>query len=449
KHNPFGPQPALIAKAEAELLPDVRRWIDLASQAGKEMALKKMGMGVGAVIVEKGRAVVVAGDGRRIDARFGKEGDVRGHAVMRAIALVARKRRRLLANQNHDHHAAPDLADDAPDNDDVGEGKTKTRAAEAIDAPLTDLENEYLESDTIEKGGYLCLKLDIFITHEPCVMCSMALLHSRFGRVVFGTQMPKTGGLCAEILKTAGDVPQGDHDHRSGWSGKMFEAGLGEKSIMAAGRENAAIQANGIPGNKLTSEDTASQPLGQSPSKTWSNPRKRPSIPSHLVDSAPNGPTLSDTTNGANAYPQKRSRAADWPLRSTEESDAPSDSLRHSRKSPGSTGKRHTRALRSRSSKFLEGSMNDRVSTKPPPIYTGDEEAMDRYHSQSNQDCIDVEEDKAYYDAGIEPAKPSGMYRFGKALSSAFNPVNVWQGINGIWKGKETKGHVEKTVLQD
>ncbi|KAL8955924.1 MAG: hypothetical protein Q9183_006480, partial [Haloplaca sp. 2 TL-2023] len=222
---------------------------------------------------------------------------------------------------------------------------------------------------------------------------------------------------------------------------------------MAIGRENAVIQANGSPGNKLTSQELPLQPSDPSPSKSWSNPRKRPSIPSHLVDSAPNGLGLSESSNGTNAYAQKRSRAADWPLRSTEESDAPSDSLRRSRKSPGSTGKRHTRALRSRSSKFLEGSMNDRVSTKPPGIYTGDEDAMERYHDQSTRDSNDVEEDKAYYDAGIEPAKPSGMYRFGKALSSAFNPVNVWQGINGIWKGKEkeTKNHAEKekTVLQD
>lgn len=93
--------------------------------------------------------------------------------------------------------------------------------------------------------------------------------------------------------------------------------------------------------------------------------------------------------------------------------------------------------------------MNDRVSTKPPSIYMRDEEAMDRYDNQSAQDCTDLDEEKTYYDAGIQPVKPSGMYRFGKALASAFNPINVWQGINGIWKDKEEKQLAGNSVLQD
>ncbi|GAM21520.1 hypothetical protein SAMD00019534_046950 [Acytostelium subglobosum LB1] len=46
-----------------------------------------------------------------------------------------------------------------------------------------------------EEDAYLATDLCLYITREPCIMCSMALVHSRIKRVVFGTPQPQAGGL--------------------------------------------------------------------------------------------------------------------------------------------------------------------------------------------------------------------------------------------------------------
>ncbi|MEN9946565.1 MAG: hypothetical protein RLZZ293_951, partial [Pseudomonadota bacterium] len=39
---------------------------------------------------------------------------------------------------------------------------------------------------------------DLYVTIEPCVMCSGAILHSRIKRVIFGASEPKTGGVISQ-----------------------------------------------------------------------------------------------------------------------------------------------------------------------------------------------------------------------------------------------------------
>jgi len=42
-------------------------------------------------------------------------------------------------------------------------------------------------------GNYRLLGATLYVTLEPCAMCSMALVHARVGRVVYGATDPKTG----------------------------------------------------------------------------------------------------------------------------------------------------------------------------------------------------------------------------------------------------------------
>jgi tRNA(adenine34) deaminase len=48
-------------------------------------------------------------------------------------------------------------------------------------------------------GNYRLPGCELFVTLEPCAMCSGAMMHARLARVVFGAPDPKTGA-CGSIL---------------------------------------------------------------------------------------------------------------------------------------------------------------------------------------------------------------------------------------------------------
>lgn len=51
--------------------------------------------------------------------------------------------------------------------------------------------------------------VSLYVTIEPCLMCTGALIHSRIDRLVFGARDPKFGG--AKSLYALGDDPRMNH----------------------------------------------------------------------------------------------------------------------------------------------------------------------------------------------------------------------------------------------
>jgi tRNA-specific adenosine deaminase 3 len=185
--NPYGPHPSLVQRNAAEIEGEVGTWLALARAAGKQISEQCLGENTGVVVVDRMKetpqVIAVAGDCRWRSATGSVEehtgtGNVMAHAVQRAIAMVAKKRLRVGGTD-------PALLD----------------RSLFCDSPLTEVEKQYYEKDNIVSSGYLCVDLDIYLTNEPCVMCSMAILHSRFRRCIFQKRMPHTGGMTADTDK--------------------------------------------------------------------------------------------------------------------------------------------------------------------------------------------------------------------------------------------------------
>jgi hypothetical protein len=94
----------------------------------------------------------------------------------------------------------------------------------------------------------------------------------------------------------------------------------------------------------------------------------------------------------------KRHRNSEWPLPST--------------------------ATPKRPSRFLEGSMNDRISKKPPTLFL-EERPISTITNQS------------------DTSRQSSMFKFGRSLTAGFNPAN-WK----IWSKTQPVGKDERTEQQ-
>jgi tRNA-specific adenosine deaminase 3 len=189
KNHPLGPHPAMIARQTDEIAGDAAIWMGLAHRMAQQTAEAGFGEPIGVCIIQreegKTRLVALAADCRwRYQDRNvpGCTGNPMAHAAMRAISMVAQKLVRAEKDKAETKARAPPMLE-----------------FEAFqDEPVLPDEKRVFHLEHPNPDGYLCHGLEMYLTHEPCVMCSMAILHSRMGKVVFRHRMPLTGGMCAE-----------------------------------------------------------------------------------------------------------------------------------------------------------------------------------------------------------------------------------------------------------
>ena len=185
--------PEFAPAEEAQL----REWMRLAWRMARE-AKARGDCEVGGVLVDprSQRFVGSVGSQQRTS------GSSLRHAVMVAIAEVGKEicAARLSAGEALS-------ADDAGDDD---AASTAAAAAAATDEPRR--KREKTESLLGSCETYLCTGFDAFLTHEPCAMCAMALLHSRVRRVFYDVADAKQGSLGSVVRLHA--LPNINHRYR-------------------------------------------------------------------------------------------------------------------------------------------------------------------------------------------------------------------------------------------
>ncbi|KAE8157522.1 hypothetical protein BDV40DRAFT_44988 [Aspergillus tamarii] len=248
----LAPPPQTLNRVLDSIKPKAGRYLALARKVADEAENSGLGRRVGAVVVDPeleaqigatnenvgihwtDAIVAVAGDVRYARREAGAmsqserqlgagpnpnvqkyNSDVEGgpelHALMRAADLVANGRRKQDGNESNEQiplnrlekfflsqsdvaHSKP-LAD--PDDSSPVPGKYQKTDTGAIPKSTDSSREPRLRSRA--HGGYLCTDLDVYLTHEPCICCSMGLLLSRFRAVIFPRQGRMiTGGLASE-----------------------------------------------------------------------------------------------------------------------------------------------------------------------------------------------------------------------------------------------------------
>lgn len=89
----------------------------------------------------------------------------------------------------------------------VGEGWN--RPISSADA-TSHAETEAIRAACKTLGNYRIPETTLYVTLEPCVMCSGAIMHARIRRVVYGAADPKTGA-CGSVIDLFAELKLNHH----------------------------------------------------------------------------------------------------------------------------------------------------------------------------------------------------------------------------------------------
>jgi len=87
-------------------------------------------------------------------------------------------------------------------------------------------------------GNYRLVDCSLYVTLEPCAMCSGAIQHARIARLIYGASDPKTGA-CGSVIDLMAESKLNHHTEVSG--GVMADECGGMLSRFFAGRRKLKI----------------------------------------------------------------------------------------------------------------------------------------------------------------------------------------------------------------
>ena len=98
-------------------------------------------------------------------------------------------------------------------------------------------------------GNYRLPGCTLYVTLEPCIMCSGAMMHARLARVVFAATDPKTGA-CGSVLNLFDEARLNHHAEVSGGvlgeqCGALLKEFFAMRRLMAQRRRETAATSSG------------------------------------------------------------------------------------------------------------------------------------------------------------------------------------------------------------